>query len=103
MSSTQDATSVAPNIYKVLLENDEVRVLDIRMAKGARSEMHSHPKSVVYCLNDSKAKFTFPGGKSDTVDLTAGQAVWLDALSHSVENTGSGEMLAILVELKKQQ
>jgi hypothetical protein len=63
--------------------------------------MHSHPKSVVYCLNDSKAKFTFPGGKSDNVDLKAGQTVWLDAVSHSVENTGPDEMRAVIVELKK--
>jgi quercetin dioxygenase-like cupin family protein len=97
----EDAVGVAPESYKVLFENNDVRVLDVRLKKGGNSEMHSHPKSVVYCLNDSKAKFTFPGGKSDNVDLKAGQTVWLDAVSHSVENTGPDEMRAVLVELKK--
>jgi quercetin dioxygenase-like cupin family protein len=98
---SQDATRVAPDIYKVLFENNEVRVLDIRMKQGSKSEMHSHPKSIVYCINDSKAKFTFPGGKSDVVDLKAGQTIWLDAVSHSVENTGADDMRAVLIELKK--
>jgi beta-alanine degradation protein BauB len=98
---SEDAVRVAPESYKVLFENNDVRVLDVRLKKGGNSQMHSHPKSVVYCLNDSKAKFTFPGGKSDSVDLKAGQTVWLDAVSHSVENTGPDEMRAVLVELKK--
>lgn len=98
---SQDAVKVAPEIYKILLDNDHIRVLDIRMKQGGKSEMHSHPKSVVYCLNDSKARFTFPDGKSDIVDLKAGQTIWLDAISHSVENTGTDEMRAVLVELKK--
>ena len=29
-----DAVSVAPHVYKVLLENDRVRVLDSRMKPG---------------------------------------------------------------------
>jgi hypothetical protein len=48
---------VAPDIYKVLLENDAVRVLEIRMKQDEKSEMHSHPRSVEYVLNSSQAKF----------------------------------------------
>lgn len=33
MSSTQDATRVAPNIYKVLFENDEVRAILVELKK----------------------------------------------------------------------
>jgi beta-alanine degradation protein BauB len=72
---------VAPDIYKVLLENDAVRVLEIRMKQGAKSEMHSHPQSVEYILNNSQVKFTFPDDKSDVPDLKGGQAMWLEAVS----------------------
>jgi beta-alanine degradation protein BauB len=98
---SEDAVRVAPETYKVLFENNDVRVLDVRLKKGGNSEMHSHPKSVVCCLNNSTAKFTFPGGNTENVDLKAGQTVWLDVVSHSVENTGPEEMRAVLVELKK--
>ena len=98
---SQDAVKVAPDIYKVLLENDAVRVVDFRIKQGAKAEMHSHPQSVAIVLNDQRLKFTFPNGKSEDVDLKRGQAVWLDALSHTVENTGTEDAAGVLVELKK--
>jgi hypothetical protein len=30
-----------------------------------------------------------------------GQAMWYDAVSHSVENTGTEDVTAVLIELKK--
>ena len=45
-----DAVSVAPNLYKVLLENDKVRVLETRYGPGVKSEMHSHPDLVAVGL-----------------------------------------------------
>jgi quercetin dioxygenase-like cupin family protein len=92
---------VASETYKVLFESNDVQVLDVQLKKGGNSEMHSHPKSVVYCINNSKAKFTFPGDKSDNFEFKAGQTVWLDAVSHSVENSKPDEMRAVLVERKK--
>ncbi len=76
--SQNDAVKVAPDSYKVVLENDAVRVLEVRIRQGAKSEMHSHPKSVAICLNDQRLKFTFPNGKTEDTDLKRGQAVWLD-------------------------
>jgi hypothetical protein len=84
-----------------LLENDAVRVLEIRMKQSAKSETHSHLRSVAIVLNNSQAKFTFPDGKSDVLDLKRDQAMWLDAVSHYVENTGTEDVTAVLVELKK--
>ena len=99
--SHDDAVKVAPDIYKVLLENDAVRVLEVRMKQGAKSEMHSHPRHVAYILNNSQAKFTYSDGKSDAADLKRGQAMWFDAVLHSVENTGTEDLTAVLIELKK--
>jgi quercetin dioxygenase-like cupin family protein len=101
MSHHDDAVKVAPDSYKVLIENDQVRVLEVRIKQGAKSEMHSHPRSVAICLNDQRLKFTFPNGKSEDADLKRGQAVWLDALSHAVENIGTEDVSSVVVELKK--
>lgn len=98
---SQDPVKVAPDIYKILLENDAVRVLEVRMKQGAKSEMHSHPRHVAYVLNNSRAKYTFPDGKSKVLDLQGGQAMWLDPTSHSVENTGTEDVTVVLFELKK--
>jgi beta-alanine degradation protein BauB len=99
--SQDDAVKVAPDSYKVLLENDAVRVLEVRIKQGAKSEMHSHPRSVAVCLNDQRLKFTFPNGKIEDADLKRGQTVWLDGLSHAVENIGTEEVSSVVVELKK--
>lgn len=96
-----DAVKVAPDSYKVVLENDAVRVLEVRIKQGAKSEMHSHPKSVAICLNDQRLRFTFPNGKSEDADLKRGQSVWLDGISHAVENTGTEDVSSVVVELKK--
>ncbi|HEY1248229.1 MAG TPA: hypothetical protein VGE97_04510 [Nitrososphaera sp.] len=101
MSHHDDAVKVAPDSYKVLLENDQIRVLDVRIKQGAKPDMHSHPKSVAICLNDQRLRFTFPNGKSEDADLKRGQAVWLDGLSHAVENVGNEDVSSVVVELKK--
>jgi beta-alanine degradation protein BauB len=101
MSQHDDAVTVAPDSYKVVLENDAVRVLEVQIKQGAKSEMHSHPKSVAICLNDQRLRFTFPNGKSEDTDLKRGQAVWLDGLSHAVENAGNEDVSSVVVELKK--
>jgi quercetin dioxygenase-like cupin family protein len=101
MTHHDDAVKVAPDSYKVVLENDAVRVIEVRIKQGAKVEMHSHPKSVALCLNDQRLKFTFPNGKSEDADLKRGQAVWLDGLSHAVENIGTEDVSSVVVELKK--
>src|SRR5215203_960548 len=93
MTHHDDAVKVAPDSYKVVLE--------VRIKQGTKSEMHSHPKSVAICLNDQRLRFTFPNGKSEDTDLKRGQAVWLDGLSHAVENTGKEDVSSVVVELKK--
>ena len=99
--SQNDAVKVAPDSYKVVLENDAVRVLEVRIKQGAKSEMHSHPRSVAICLNDQRLRFTFPNGKTEDVNLKRGQTVWLDGISHAVENSGTEDVSSVVVELKK--
>jgi quercetin dioxygenase-like cupin family protein len=99
--SQDDSVKVAPDSYKVSLENDQVRVLEVRIKQGAKVEMHSHPRSVAICLNDQRLKFTFPNGKTENADLKRGQAVWLDGISHAVENIGTEDVSSVVVELKR--
>jgi quercetin dioxygenase-like cupin family protein len=102
MPLDDDAVKVAPDSYKVVLENDSVRVLEVQIKQGTKSEMHSHPRSVAICLNNQRLRFTFPNGKSEDTDLKRGQVVWLDGISHAVENVGTEEdVSSMVVELKR--
>jgi len=97
----QDAVKVAPNNFKVLLENDQVRVLEFHNKAGEKIPMHSHPAYIVYGISGSgKIKFTFPDGKVTEREFQAGQATWNQAETHAGEL--SGESRALLIEMKKQ-
>src|SRR6266487_796431 len=56
-ASSQDPVPLYPENYKVLFENDRVRVLDFRLRKGATEKLHSHPANVTVFLTDVKIRF----------------------------------------------
>ena len=87
--------------YAVELENDNVRILRIKYGPGEKSVMHGHPASVAIFLNEASYRFTFPDGKVEDGTVSAGQVMYIDALEHLPENTGSQPFEVILVELKK--
>ena len=98
----KDAIEVAPHVYKAVLDNDRVRVLEVTMKPGDKTEMHSHPPVVAYALNDGKYRFTHPGGGEPMeIEMKAGDSVYMDAVEHATENIGSAEGRVVLVELKK--
>src|SRR5215831_10179083 len=97
----QDPAKVDSEHYKVLLDNEYVRVLDVHHKPGEKSPMHSHPNHVVYSFSDSRVKFTSPDGKTDIRMVKASQATWHNAETHTVENVGKTEEHALDIELKK--
>jgi quercetin dioxygenase-like cupin family protein len=97
----QDPVSVSPKIYKVLLDNDQVRVLDIRMQPGDKSPMHSHPNSVIYALSAGTVRFTSEDGKANEVKFENGQCLWRPAEKHEPQNVGKTEVHVIQIELKR--
>jgi quercetin dioxygenase-like cupin family protein len=96
----RDAVEVAPNVYKVLFENDRVRLLEARVKPGDSSAMHSHPDYLVYTLDGGTVTFT-SGSESVDVELTTGQAMWREAEEHAAKNPGTGDLVALLFELKR--
>lgn len=55
-----DVVQIAPHVYKVVLENEHVRVLDTRTEPGDSSEMHSHPNMIGYAISDFTLDLTAP-------------------------------------------
>jgi hypothetical protein len=95
-----DPTKVDSKHYKVEFENDKVRVVRAKYGAQEKSVMHSHPESISVFLNDCKAKFIYPDGKSENIEATAGQVLHMDAFEHDPENLGEAFEL-IQIELKK--
>ena len=100
MEKSRDPMKVAKNVYKFIMENDRVRVLEASFKPGDKAIMHDHPDHVVYVLNDGKINLK-SSGKTDVLDLKRGQAIFIKAQSHEAENTGKTDLHLLVVELKK--
>ncbi len=98
--NSKDPLKVAGNVYKLIMENDRVRVLNVTFKPGYKAVMHHHPDHVIYVLKGGKAKITSEG-KSDILDLKTSQAVFLKAQHHEAENIGDSTLELLVVELKK--
>jgi mannose-6-phosphate isomerase-like protein (cupin superfamily) len=96
-----DPVAVSPGNYKTVLENDEVRVLEMILRAGERDQVHSHPSETVYFVSGGKAKIHLPDGNSAEVDLPNGHVMWHEEWPHQVENIGSSDIRAIIVESKR--
>jgi hypothetical protein len=46
--------------YKVMIENDRVRVMDFKLRKGDSEEFHAHPAHVLYVLTATPARLRLP-------------------------------------------
>lgn len=96
----QDPLPIYPENYKVIVENQRVRVLDFRLRKGAKEASHSHPAHVVYVVAPFRIRFTYPDGHSAVRATRAGDVLYSEAVTHASENIGDTEAHGILVELK---
>jgi quercetin dioxygenase-like cupin family protein len=98
--SHDDPAVTDPRLYRVIFENERVRVLDYRDDPGDRTHPHRHPDSVMVTLSAFRRRVT-AGDRSVDVELSAGEARWLGAQEHLGENTGDTPSHCIFVELKE--
>jgi quercetin dioxygenase-like cupin family protein len=100
LPASDDSVAVDPKHYKVEIQNDRVRVLRIKYGPGEKSVMHAHPANVAIFLADGQTKMTLPDGKTNMLDLKAGQVQWSDKDKHLPENSGGKPFELVLVELR---
>lgn len=95
----KDSTVVDPDVHKVILENEHVRVLDARIAPGWKSPMHSHPPMVLISLGAGRFRANGPDGKPQILDFNPGMVIWRDSTVHSWEMlSGNGHVIAVEVK-----
>ena len=95
-----DPVVTDPGAYRVLLDNDRVRVLEFLDAPGDETNPHEHPDSVMITLSAYARRLSSEGREID-VELPAGETRWLPAQAHAGVNIGRTPTHAIFVELKE--
>jgi beta-alanine degradation protein BauB len=92
--------AAAQGTTKVLLENDQVRVIQIETAPGGVTPWHSHPNYLLYSLTDGKLETTEKGKPATVLNLKAGEALFMPAVTHMAKNVGTTTIKLVLTELK---
>jgi len=95
-----DPTVTDPDHYRVVFENEWVRVLEYEDQPGTRTHPHHHPDSVMYTLSGFERRIS-SGDRVMEVVLGPGETRWLPDQVHVGENTGTTPTHAIFVELKE--
>jgi quercetin dioxygenase-like cupin family protein len=95
-----DPVDTNPEHYKVVFENDRVRILEYTDQPGEMTAPHDHPDSVMYTLSSFRRRLV-SGEVQREVELTEGSAGWLPAQQHYGENIGDTPTHVIFVELKE--
>ena len=85
---------------KVILENASVKVIESEFSPGGTTDWHSHPNHVVYFLTDGKMEITDKDKQPNTIEVKAGQALYLPAVTHMARNAGANTVKMVITELK---
>lgn len=97
----QDPVVTDGDKYRVLLENDQVRVLDYYDRPGEKTHQHHHPAFTLYALTAFKRTITLPDGKVIRREFKAGDVIWSNGQTHIGENVGDTDTHVIMVESKQ--
>lgn len=96
----QDPIKIDPQHFKVLFENETVRIIEVRVEAGGKVPLHSHPSGFAYALTSFKAKTTLANGTAIVGDYKAGEFVETMPVTHMEENTGDTLARLLLIEFK---
>jgi hypothetical protein len=102
-TSAQDAPTVDPRSYRVVLENDRVRVLEYKSRPGlgvCGQGMHYHPAHLTISLTGAKLKETTSDGKVSFPEIPPGTVFFSEAQTHSTEIIGGAGTRSYIIELK---
>ena len=98
------ASEASPDVYKVLAENDQWRVIEATWQPGQEDNFHSHPGDrVSLYMTDCKLRLTKPDGTFRDASPKAGNAkarTGEPEKAHKAKNIGEKVCVIQIVELK---
>ena len=96
-----DGLKASPANFKLLLENEHVRVLEYTLKPGEKDSTHTHPPKSSYIVSGGKIKVYLENGETLFFVENGGTANWSEYIGkHSVENIGNTTVKIVLTEIK---
>ena len=96
-----DPVKVDPKHYKIEFENDQVRVLRVKIGPHEATPVHQHSVNrVVTYLTDQDFRVTSADGKTEHSQHKAGEVSWGGPAKHKEENLSDKPFEVVVTELK---
>jgi hypothetical protein len=98
----QDAAIADPRSYRVVLDNERVRVLEYKSRPGfgvCGQGVHYHPAHITVSLTGAKLKKA-EGDKVSFPEISPGHVFYAEAETHSAEVIGGSGTRTYIIELK---
>ena len=93
-----DPVKASPKNYKTLLEEGDVRMIEMTLPAGTSDIQHSHHHEMVFFITGSKVRVHMPDGSSVDLDIPDGHVMAHEPWTHRVENIGKSDIKAIIFE-----
>ena len=101
VTGPMDPVKLDKKDYSVEFENDQVRVVRVKVGAHKSTPMHEHATNrVTIFLTDQKFRITDDAGTVTSGDHKAGEAAWGTPQKHKEENLSDQPFEALFVELK---
>lgn len=99
-----DGIKVSPQNFKILLENEFVRIVEYSLMPGEKDNLHTHPPKSGYVVSGGTLRIYPEDGEAFISDEKTGDTFWSDYVGkHYDENIGSTTVKIVLTEIKSLQ
>ncbi len=89
----------SPDIYKVIAQNDQYKVIAVTWKPGQKDVAHSHPANAVYYLTDCSLRIYAKDGSYRDAQPRAGAAIVQQPIpAHVLENIGTADCRLVMFE-----
>jgi hypothetical protein len=96
-----DPLRVDPKDFTLVLENNQVRVLRLKLGPKQSAPLHEYTLGhLVVCFSDQNVRVTSPEGKAEAAQYKVGDFHWSGPSKQKVENLTDKPLEAVIVELK---
>lgn len=87
---------------KLVLENDRIKIVEVKINPGEKLPMHSHGRYVSYAMSNAKIRVTMLDGSVREREFEKGSASYSESgVTHEIENIGSSDVFNLDIELKE--
>jgi len=100
----RDVSQTAPKVAELLLDNDNIRVIEVNLRPGEEIKTHRGIARIVYSLNLYTINYTSDEYNFDSTVkkiFEPGYTHWHESASHSLVNIGETPLRELIFEFKK--